>query len=406
MGGYVHKPVRWNREAKALWTAGQRDAAVKSCLEALDADPAPIADAFIQPGYYLFQMERFDVGTKVLESGLEKFPDHPMILLSLGSSYSRWRKHRQAIPILERFLALGIVDASAFDALAMSCSFTGDTIRARIFGSMALNEKDKLTKDRHGSPKLNPPGDAASRRKIIAFSLFGSHPRYLRGALQNVLVARDLYPGWTCRFTVDDSVDPAFLAVMAEEGAEIVRDESGDDDVRHRLCRRFLVADDPEVGYYMVRDCDSVVSMREAAAVAEWLASGLPFHAMRDWYTHTDPMLAGLWGGIAGVFPDMAGAIAGFRKATPLNTNWDQFFLRDQVWPAIRDDVMVHDRYFTTHRALPFPTPSPGGVVHVGQNEYATVFAEQAAALMDYAERIPALGIGAKPTSLVFRTEL
>ena len=35
MGGYVHKPVRWNREAKALWTAGQRDAAVKSCLEAL-----------------------------------------------------------------------------------------------------------------------------------------------------------------------------------------------------------------------------------------------------------------------------------------------------------------------------------------------------------------------------------
>jgi len=406
MGGYIHKPVAWNREAKALWASGQQEAAVKTCLEALDADPAPGPDAFVQPGYYLFQMERFDVGTQVLERGLEKFPDHPMILLSLGSSYSRWRKHRRAIPILERFLALGIVDASAFDALAMSCSMTGDTIRARIFGTMALNEKDKLTRDRHGSPALNPPGDAASRRRIIAFSLFGSHPRYLRGALQNVLVARDLYPGWACRFTVDDSVDSTLLEVLAEEGAEIVHDDSGDDDVRHRLCRRFLVADDPEVGYYMVRDCDSVVSPREAAAVAEWLASGLPFHSMRDWYTHTDPMLAGLWGGIAGVFPDMAGAIAGFREATPLNTNWDQFFLRDQVWPAIRDHVMVHDRYFTTHRAQPFPTPTPSGVVHVGQNEYATVFAEQAAALMDYAERIPALGIGAKPTSLVFRTEL
>ena len=402
MGGYVHKPVTWNREASALWAAGQSDAAVKLCLEALDADPAPDADAFIQPGFYLFQMERFDVGTRVLERAVAKFPDHPMILLSLGSSYSRWRKHKRAIPLIERFLALGIIDASAYDALAMSCSSTGDTIRARIFGTLALNEKDALTKDRHGSPALNPASDVTRRRKIIAFSLFGSHPRYLRGALQNVLVARALYPDWTCRFYVDESVDATFRAVMAEEGADMIMDISGDEDVRHRLCRRFLVADDPEVGYYMVRDCDSVVSPREAAAVSEWLDSGLAFHAMRDWYTHTDPLLAGMWGGIAGVFPDMAGTIAGFRKATPLNTNWDQFFLRDRVWPAIRDQVMVHDRYFTAHRARPFPTPTPKGEEHVGQNEYGADESGQAAALADFAERIPALQL-ARPIKLDFK---
>ena len=402
MGGYVHKPVTWNREASALWAAGQSDAAVKLCLEALDADPAPDADAFIQPGFYLFQMERFDVGTRVLERAVAKFPDHPMILLSLGSSYSRWRKHKRAIPLIERFLALGIIDASAYDALAMSCSSTGDTIRARIFGTLALNEKDALTKDRHGSPALNPASDVTRRRKIIAFSLFGSHPRYLRGALQNVLVARALYPDWTCRFYVDESVDATFRAVMAEEGADMIMDISGDEDVRHRLCRRFLVADDPEVGYYMVRDCDSVVSPREAAAVSEWLDSGLAFHAMRDWYTHTDPLLAGMWGGIAGVFPDMAGTIAGFREATPLNTNWDQFFLRDRVWPAIRDQVMVHDRYFTAHRARPFPTPTPKGEEHVGQNEYGADESGQAAALADFAERIPALQL-ARPIKLDFK---
>ena len=72
--------------------------------------------------------------------------------------------------------------------------------------------------------------------------------------------------------------------------------------------RRFLVSDDPDVGYFLVRDCDSVVSAREAAAVAKWLGSGLPFHAMRDYYTHTDPLLAGMWGGIAGVFPDIKSA--------------------------------------------------------------------------------------------------
>ncbi|MCY7271894.1 MAG: tetratricopeptide repeat protein, partial [Sphingomonas bacterium] len=385
MGGYIHKPVTWNREAATLWTAGLREAAAKLSLEALDANPDPDADAFIQPGFYAFQLDRFDVATAVLEHGVATFPNHPMILLSLGSAYSRWRKHRQAIPLLERFLALGIIDASAFDALAMSCAGTGDTIRARLFGTLALNEKDALTKPRHGSPKLNLRRKPDNKRKIIAFTLFGSHPRYLRGALQNVIAARDLYPDWTCRFIVDDSVDPTFCAVMAEEGAEIVHDTSGDTDVRHRLCRRFLVADDPEVGHFMIRDCDSVVSPREAAAVAEWLDSGLPFHAMRDWYTHTDPMLAGMWGGIAGMFPDMAGAIASFREATPLNTNWDQFFLRDRVWPAIRDHAMVHDRYFTAHRAQPFPTPTPRGEEHVGQNEFGHDEAGQAAALADFA---------------------
>ena len=393
MGGYVHKPVTWNREAATLWTAGLREAATKLCLEALDANPDPDADAFIQPGFYLFQLDRFDVATAVLERGVEKFPDHPMILLSLGSSYSRWRRHRQAIPLLERFLALGIVDASAYDALAMSCSATGDTIRARLFGTLALNEKDALTKDRHGSPNLNLRRKPGNKPKIISFSLFGSHPRYLRGALQNVIAARTLYPGWTCRFIVDDSVDATFCAVMADEGAEIVHDSSGDTDVRHRLTRRFLVADDLAVGYFMVRDCDSVVSPREAAAVAKWLASGLPFHAMRDWYTHTDPLLAGMWGGVAGVFPDMAGTIATFRQSTPLNTNWDQFFLRDQIWPAIRDDVLVHDRYFSANRAQPFPTATPPGEEHVGQNEYASDESAQAAALAAYADRIPALAL-------------
>lgn len=399
MGGYVHKPVNWNREAATLWTAGLREAAAKLCLEALDSNPDPDADAFIQPGFYLFQLDRFDVATAVLERGVEKFPDHPMILLSLGSSYSRWRKHRQAIPLLERFLALGIVDASAYDALAMSCSGTGDIIRARLFGTLALNEKDALTKDRHGSPILNLRRKPGNKRKIISFSLFGSHPRYLRGALHNVLAARTLYPGWTCRFIVDDSVDATFCAVMADEGAEIVHDTSGENDVRHRLTRRFLVADDPTVGYYMVRDCDSVVSAREAAAVADWIASGLPFHAMRDWYTHTDPMLAGMWGGVAEVFPDMAGAIAAFRQSTPLNTNWDQFFLRDQIWPAIRNDVLVHDRYFSAHRAQPFPTATPRGNEHVGQNEFASDEPGQAAALSAFAAHIAALQL-ARPVKL------
>lgn len=401
MAGYVHKPVRWNRFAAATWAAGNRALAAQLALQALADAAEPDADHFIQPGFYLFQLDRFDEAVAVLERAAERFPRHPMVLLSLGSAHNRAHRHQEAIPWLERFLALGLIDASAFDALASSHAECGNLIKAKLFGTLALAEKDKATADRHGTPKLRKvkPG---RKRQIIAFTLFGSDPRYLRGALHNVLAARDLYPGWTCRFYVDDSVDATFLNVIGAEGAELVRDASGNRDLRHLLTRRFQVADDKTVGRFMVRDCDSVVNPREAAAVNEWVQSGLPFHAMRDWWTHTDPMLAGLWGGFARAFPDMGDRLTAFIGDKPPSTNWDQYFLRDQVWPAIRDQVMVHDRCYPAHRAQPFPTPTPPGREHVGQNEYASDKAGQARLLEPFAERIPALGLP-RPVRLNFR---
>jgi hypothetical protein len=403
MSGYVHKPEQWDKEAALLWRAGLRDPALAKATATLEGLKEPYADAFIQPGFYLFQLDRFDEAVAVLERGAALFPHHPMLLLSLGSAYNRARRHTQAIPWLERFLGLGIIDASAFDALASSHADTGNLMKAGLFGTMALAEKDKATASRHGTPRLAKvrPG---KKKQIIAFTLFGSEPRYLRGALHNVLAARDLYPGWTCRFYVDDSVDATFLEAIEAEGAELVRDDSGNRDLRHLLTRRFLVADDRKVGRFMVRDCDSVVNAREAAAVREWIDSGLPFHVMRDWWTHTDPILAGMWGGIAGVFPDMAGRLAVFSGDKPMSTNWDQYFLRDQLWPAIRDDVIVHDRCYPSHRARPFPTPTPSGREHVGQNEYVSDRAGQAAALAAFAEKVPALRLAEpQPVKLQFR---
>ncbi|MEP7316843.1 MAG: hypothetical protein ABI667_09110 [Sphingomicrobium sp.] len=406
MKPFVHEPKRWDREAASLWREGKSDAAVASSVCTLESMVVPDADAFIQPAFYFFQLNRFDEGAALLERAVALFPDHPMVRLSLGSSYTRARQHQRAIPHLEAFLALGYADMSAFDALAHAHSETGDLIKAKIFGTMALELKDQATKGRHGTPTLNRAIDPSGKRKIIAFSLFGSGQKYLRGALHNVLAAKALYPEWTCRFYADDSVDADLLSALAEEGADVVMDGSGNRDFRYLLCRRFLVSDDPSVGHFMVRDADSAVNPREAAAVAEWLESGLPFHTMRDWYTHTDPLLAGMWGGTAGVFPAMASTIAGFLANVPMSTNWDQYFLRDQVWPTIRNDCMVHDRCFGSHAARPFPTPTPPGREHVGQNEFASDTAAQASLLEAFAERVPALGIFRQALNLQFKTTL
>ena len=79
--------------------------------------------------------------------------------------------------------------------------------------------------------------------------------------------------------------------------------------------------------------------------------------------------------------------------------------LRDQVWPAIRDHALVHDRCYATHGARPFPTPTPPGREHVGQNEYNSDRNAQAQALAAFAERIPALQLPVvKPVKLQFRS--
>jgi hypothetical protein len=392
MTPFVHRPKRWDKAANNAWSAGRREEALALAKAALEATAEPDADAFIQPAYYLFLLGRYKESAEVLERAVERFPDHPMIRLSLGSSYTRARWHRHALPHLEAFLDLGYADASLFDALAHSLSETGDLIRARLFGTMALQLKDAATAESRGKTALNRGIDPSGK--------------YLRGALHNVLAARDVYPGWTCRFYADSSVDPDLLAVLAEEGAEVMMDQSGNDDVRHRLTRRFLVSDDPEVGYFLVRDADSAVSPREAAAVAEWIDSGLPFHAMRDWYTHTDPLLAGMWGGIAGVFPDLARTIARFSERAPLSTNWDQYFLREEIWPAIRDECCVHDRLFNSHAARHWPTPTPGGCEHVGQNEFVSDTVAQAVRLMPFRERVPALGLHEQPINIRLKSQL
>ncbi|MGO2504311.1 MAG: hypothetical protein ACTH7C_14355, partial [Cobetia marina] len=148
--------------------------------------------------------------------------------------------------------------------------------------------------------------------------------------------------------------------------------------LRQRLCWRFAVADDPGVGYFLVRDCDSVISLREVRAVQMWLTSGRFFHVMRDWWTHTDLVLAGLWGGVAGVLPSMEGMLADWSPRQVETPNIDQWFLKERVWRYLRTSLMSHDRCYSlkvnSRASLAFPDDVlgelPAGNAHVGCDEW------------------------------------
>ncbi|CAO3429261.1 tetratricopeptide repeat protein [Azospirillum doebereinerae] len=220
--------------------------------------------------------------------------------------------------------------------------------------ALLLDRKDALAPDAPPLPAA-PSGSGRRRRDLIAFSLWGDRPEYTLGVVENVRLAAELYPGWICRIYHDGSVPAAVLAALDDAGAERVAMPAGEAAARGTLWR-FLVSDDPDVARFLCRDADSRLNRRERAAVDEWLASPHPFHAMRDHVLHSEVMLAGLWGGLAGLLPPLAPLFdAHTGKGTDRMS--DQRFLRDVVWPRIRTRCLVHDSAHPRH-GRPFPPVS------------------------------------------------
>ena len=59
-------------------------------------------------------------------------------------------------------------------------------------------------------------------RKIISFSLYNNIPLYVEGAIENAELVEKIYPGWTARFYVDDTVPIGVVSILKEKGSEIV----------------------------------------------------------------------------------------------------------------------------------------------------------------------------------------
>ncbi|PSJ79975.1 tetratricopeptide repeat protein [Neisseria iguanae] len=242
---------------------------------------------------------------------------------------------------------------NSYDALSHAYGGLEDWGNAAVYGLKALQLRDQKVAGQ-AAPKLPSVTPKADGKKIISFSLFGSSSAYIEPAVLNTELASEIYPGWMCRFYVDDSVPESARKRMAQNGAEIVRVSSGQAQWPGTLWR-FLAINDPDASYVIFRDADSVISQREAQAVAEWIESGKLFHTIRDAGTHTELILAGLWGAVGQAVPDMANKIQNYLHQ-PLESRHfaDQFFLRDHIWAYVRQSVYGHDRIFSFYGAQKF----------------------------------------------------
>ena len=132
---------------------------------------------------------------------------------------------------------------------------------------------------------------------------------------------------------------------------------------------RFLVAGDPAVDRFIVRDSDSRLNPRERLAVEEWIASGKAIHSIRDHPNHDRPLNGGMWGGTRNAVPDMAQLVRKWSNRDAYMGDLD--FLNQVVWPRpnVKASQISHDAY-SCHKypnAKPFPTQRPPDFQHVGQ---------------------------------------
>ena len=218
--------------------------------------------------------------------------------------------------------------------------------------------------------------------KVIAFSLFGPpadnnwQARYGDGAVSNARLATTVFVGWQVWMYHDDTVPRVILASLAlMPHVRLVNMSAEIKFLPNPRSWRFLVASDPRVGRWLIRDIDSRLLARDKAAVDEWVTSGARFSIMRDHPGQTVyPINAGMWGGTRDAAPCLAQlmrqeaaglqACNGCKVASNAYYN-DQIFLQRHVWPVAHQSMLHHAAFGCSSfsnatrfgASRPFPTP-------------------------------------------------
>lgn len=379
VGGGVLEPLR--RMAREAHAQGALDQALElqgRAVAAASAAGGLEPNDLLFLGLLLHGAQRLAEGVAMLRQGIARFPQHPQLQENLGVFLMASGDLAGAIEACRQAIALGSDSPNVHDCLCDSYNRLGRSDLAVDAGRAALLAKDQLFAARPplvSVPDRPPPvfDPLAPEANVIAYCLWGNAPRYQVPLLENARLAPHLFPGWTIRVYHDADVAADFLQALAGLGVQLRPMRLPPNQPVHRkLLWRFAVIADPAVRRFLCRDADSLLTVKERVAVDAWLLSERWFHTMRDWYSHTDLLLAGMWGGVGGVLPDVATLLAGYVGWRMENNHVDQDLLSETVWPVARQSILIHDSIFAPCLGSvgfpPFGALPPGQ--HVGENAF------------------------------------
>lgn len=264
-------------------------------------------------------------------------------------------------------LSLQFIDESAI----ISSKKEEDTINNEI---KLLNEKAIAQIALFPSSQIN---STKYGNRVISYGLYGNNKKYTNGALKNVELSLLYYPGWKCRIYYTSDVPINIVnKLKTYSHVELISIPNGEG-YSAGMFYRFLVAIDPTIDRYIIRDVDSRLNARERFAVEEWILASDPLlkdqikfpkiHIMRDHINHCNVMNGGMWGGIKNAIP--ADIIENFMSFSKDSYLADMNFLKSEIWPLIKDEQLSHDSYCCDQfpHTIPFPSKRYLDYQHVGQ---------------------------------------
>lgn len=173
-------------------------------------------------------------------------------------------------------------------------------------------------------------------KKLISISVWGDKPRYVIGARRQIELAKKYLPDWNIRIYTDNPT-----ATNLYGGVEVVYCHDGSAGMYWRFYPLF----DNSFDIVAVRDSDSRFSFRECRAMEEFVDSDKKFHVMRDHESHDEfPIMAGLFACRGPLDLNLFMIMKEYMKN---NTNYlcDQNFLRDYIWPIVKNDTLIHSMH-------------------------------------------------------------
>jgi hypothetical protein len=215
--------------------------------------------------------------------------------------------------------------------------------------------------------------DGNNKKKVISYSLWGNNLTYNIGAIKNALMALEFYPDFECWFYIhkESVLNETINSLEKMNNVKIIF-KSGDLKKCKPMMWRFEAIDDDNVELIISRDADSRFTLREKLAVNEWLKSDKTFHIMRDHPHHNFVILGGMFG---------SRKIKGLDKWSNIINNYiqdsdkmyDQDFLRDSIYPLIKNDAIIHATFHKYENELckDFPIGYDDSYRFIGEYIYA-----------------------------------
>ncbi|MBR0873690.1 hypothetical protein JQ633_25260 [Bradyrhizobium tropiciagri] len=374
MSGTLPQPAGRHAGIRALLRAGKNDdAIVQLCaITLLHPDDLTAKELLFDA---FFQKRDWAPALTLAEELSRRQPDNARLEKARIATLTNLKRYDETIVQALRYLERHGDDLTVLDTLKVASFYLGKIDDAIRYGQRALDLRDAEACRNPPPFSLKQPQGPPAGANVISFSLWGAAPFYAYGAMINLVLSRTVYPGWTCRFYVDDSVPPACVAFLRDNGGDVRGIE--DEYPGVGLFQRFLVMNDRAVGRFLVRDCDSRLSAAEADLVQQWIDSDYPFHVVRDHVMHNELMIGCTWAGRTDCGLDIVELMRGYFHAGPTaKYGHDQRMLGLMLWPLIRSQCLVHDRHYRLDGVHTLPLARRNGHFGAGHQNLAAVLAE------------------------------